>query len=106
MTANLRLVGNEDLQSKLTQNFLALDGTFVNNAVITLEFMRRGILSHSKWDSQIAIFIKENQQFSSSLSNPVSELFTFLREFFEMAVQDGGARDLTYQHFPAIMALI
>jgi len=81
---------------------LALDGTYVNNVSLTLELMRRGILSHLKWDSQIAIFIKENQQFSTA----VQDLFTFLREFFEVAVQPDGPRDLTYQHFPSIMALL
>jgi hypothetical protein len=57
---------NEDLQSKLTSNFLAMDGSIVNSAPLTLELMRRGILSPQKWDIQIATYIKESQQFGVS----------------------------------------
>lgn len=58
VTATLK---NEDMQGKLTQKFLALDASIVNNANITLDFMRRGIVSHAKWDSSIATYIREQQ---------------------------------------------
>lgn len=41
----------EDLQAKLTSQFLGFDGTAPTNANLTLDLMRREILSPREWDS-------------------------------------------------------
>jgi len=83
---------------RLTQKFLAMDGSVNNNSEMTLILMRRGILSASKWDSQIASFIKDSLQFSIT-----KELLTFLKTFLEMiSIQ----KDLSSLTFPNIMHII
>lgn len=98
----------EELQSRLTSNFLALDGSKVNNAPLTLELMRRGILSAQKWDSQIATFIRESQQFGGGAQN-VKELLAMLREFLEGATNSpsqSNMKEFSYQSFSSVMLVI
>ena len=82
----------EDLQGRLTSNFLAMDGVVANNAGHTLDLMRRGILSPAKWDAQIAVVIQESLQFGGGVSVMVNnssnkDLFLMLKDFFERASQ-------------------
>lgn len=67
--------------------------------------MRRGLLATSKWDSSIATYIRESQQFSTS----ASDVYNFLNEFFNLAIinaNPSGKGAFTYSHFPNIMALL
>jgi hypothetical protein len=89
----------EDLQKKLTQQFMAFDTNIFTNVELTITLMKRGIISTAQWDSQVSFYIRDNQQFQ-----PQEQFFIFIKEFLEFSIQK--QKIFGYHHFPNLMAVI
>ncbi len=60
LKAIIQGIKQEELQKKLTHEFLKLEDPLINSVDLTLYLMKHQLISVNEWDVQMAIFLKDN----------------------------------------------